>query len=66
MGQINLQSEYRNIEEPLVFRVRKLVIDSGGVVAEHVHQSRPGYAYILEEKSRNIAMTKMNLSYDAG
>ena len=48
MGQINLQSEYPNLEEPLVFRVRKLVIDSGGVVAEHVHQSRPGYAYILD------------------
>ena len=48
IGQINLQREYRNLEESLVLRARKLVIDSGGVVAEHVHQSRPGYAYILE------------------
>jgi quercetin dioxygenase-like cupin family protein len=47
-AQINLQSEYSNLEEALVFRARKLVIDAEGIVAQHVHQSRPGYAYIIQ------------------
>ena len=48
LAQINLQNEFTYIEEPLQFRARKLVIDKEGVVAQHVHQSRPGYAYIIQ------------------
>ena len=47
LGAIPLSSELEGVEPDVFFRMRRLVVDSGGVVAAHEHQARPGIAYIV-------------------
>jgi quercetin dioxygenase-like cupin family protein len=47
LGSIDLGSEFAAMEGR-EFRLREIVIESGGVIAIHRHDRRPGFAYILE------------------
>jgi len=47
LGVIDLRTEFTGFEEQTILRIRRLTVDSGGAVAEHTHQFRPGIAYIL-------------------
>ncbi len=47
LGAIALQNDFPSLKGRQL-RARELVIDPGGVVAVHEHESRPGVAYILE------------------
>jgi quercetin dioxygenase-like cupin family protein len=47
LGAIDLRTEFTGFEEQTIMRLRRLTVDSGGAVAEHTHQFRPGIAYIL-------------------
>lgn len=47
LGQLDLAEEFPPMEGRR-FRAREITIEPGGVVAVHRHQSRPGFAYILE------------------
>lgn len=47
LGSVDLGKEFTGLQGR-VLRARELVIDAGGVVAVHQHDSRPGLAYILE------------------
>lgn len=44
--QTNLTHDYESIEKPLTLRARKLIINDSGVVGQHNHDTRLGYAYI--------------------
>lgn len=47
LGTVDLGSEFAAMNGRQL-RARELVIEAGGVVAVHQHDSRPGMAYILE------------------
>lgn len=47
LGAIDLAEEFAALEGR-IFRARVITIAPGGVVAVHRHESRPGFAYILE------------------
>lgn len=47
LGSVDLGKEFTGLQGR-VLRARELVIDAGGVVAVHQHDSRPGLAYILD------------------
>lgn len=47
LGSLDLGKDFSGMQGHH-FRVRELVIEPGGIVAVHEHDSRPGVAYILE------------------
>lgn len=47
LGTIGLEKDFPSLQGKQL-RARELVIKSGGIVAVHQHDSRPGVAYILE------------------
>lgn len=47
LGSVELGGEFAGMEGR-VLRAREILIEPGGVVAVHQHDSRPGMAYILE------------------
>jgi len=47
LGTIGLEKDFPSLNGKLL-RARELIINPGGVVAVHQHDSRPGVAYILE------------------
>lgn len=47
LGLVELGEEFPSMTDRQ-FRAREITIEPGGVVAVHQHQSRPGFAYILE------------------
>lgn len=47
LGAVDLATEFPALKGQL-FRARVITIEPGGVVAVHRHESRPGFAYILE------------------
>lgn len=49
LGEVDLTGEFES-PDGRILRVREIVVEPGGVVAVHQHQSRPGMAYILEGK----------------
>lgn len=47
LGSLALVEEFAGMDGH-EFRIREITIEPGGVIAVHEHDSRPGYAYILE------------------
>jgi len=47
LGTLGLANDFPKMQGQQI-RAREIVIDPGGVVAVHEHESRPGVAYILE------------------
>ncbi|MDH5328216.1 MAG: cupin domain-containing protein [Gammaproteobacteria bacterium] len=47
LGAIDLGKDFKDMAG-IKLRARELIIEPGGVVAMHQHDSRPGVAYILE------------------
>ena len=47
LGHVALDKEFKGMEHRQL-RARRITIKPGGVVGIHQHQSRPGFAYILE------------------
>ena len=47
LGHVDLDQEFKGMQHRQL-RARKITIKPGGVVGIHQHQSRPGFAYILQ------------------